>query len=224
MQKSPSSFFQHPSIEIVQIDGKGRGFRVKDGHSIKKGELLIREESHLEAAQSHNWMQDIYAKLAQRLNKDYPEEMKMLSGENDIRKIELNNWTKSWKSGCHDNNDDCECEDHEWDSVVEICFLISTFNHSCDPNADKTDSVCIECENVCGPDINERCANHKQVYGEVTALKNISSLEEICVTYLDFPFLKSMSTKERRQHLSNNWKFFCQCNRCNCQIASTQQQ
>lgn len=208
--------FIHPSLELVPIEGKGQGFRVKEGRFISQGTLLIRERSHIEVIYNKDDEDMATQRLAKRLRRTHPSELDSLcGGECDIDKLNRNQWAGKWKLMCEENQDNCEQHTRHMWSYVEICFQMSKINHSCDPNADKTDPQLIECAS-CDPEEmpDGLCKEHAIIYGNITAIRDIKSGEEVCVTYLDPNTRHKYSTERRQKYLKRVWGFDCVCNRC----------
>lgn len=191
--------FRHVAIELFNCVSKGEGFRVKLGCHIKAGELLIREVSHLELVELHG--ADGRQALADKLRQQYARQLDTLFGDNDEHRIDANCWERRW-SNAVDNALSC----------VEIAFDISKMNHSCTPNADRTDDD-INCTTVsCTP--KHRCSKHQTVYAEMSAISDILAGEEITVCYLSHWQLMAFSDAERRAELLRTWHFHCDCSRC----------
>jgi len=196
--------YQHPSLELVEITGKGFGYKVKTNFLIKQGELVLRDLSHkLSFKGLEKNLGKARQALAKKLRQDFPNQLDKLQGSSDVDKIKRNEWSGTWINGIDEYQ------------TIEIAFNISKLNHSCQPNVDKACEQDVVCSEIgCYPCSPSPCHEHKEdMYAEVYAIQDIKSGEEVCISYM-LPDQLSQTTADRQSYIKLNWHFVCDCIKC----------
>ena len=195
--------------KVTEIEGKGLGcVAISD---IKKGSLILTVNPKLcveteETEGSSIWIKSLLKSFYQMSKADQHEFMTLYNKFNNFQNFQdseeiLAKMIKICILEIGKIEQDPEkaeeilkiCGIYSTNSFEDgVCFEISRFNHSCQPNADLI--------NVNGQ-------------GQVRAIRNIKTGKEINLSYLG-KFAGFRNRKYRRQNLLKRWSFFCSCDLC----------
>ena len=202
--------------KVTKIEGKGLGcVAISD---IKKGSLISIFNPQLcveteETEGSSMWIKSLLKSFYQMSKADQHEFMTLYNRFNNFQNFQNSEDIQNFKEIlakmikiCKLEIGKIEQDPEKAEKILKICgiystnsfedgvcFKISRFNHSCQPNAALI--------NVNGQD-------------QLRAIGNIKAGKEINLSYLgkfDFGF---RNRKYRRQNLLKRWSFFCSCNLC----------
>ena len=195
--------------KVTKIEGKGLGCVANS--DIKKGSLILIVNPQLcieteETEGSSIWINSLLKSFYQMCKADQLEYMTLYNKFNNFQNFQnseeiLAKLVRICKLEIGKIEQDPEkaeeilkiCGIYSTNSFEDgVCFKISRFNHSCQPNADLL--------NVNGQ-------------GQVRAIRNIKAGKEINLSYLG-KFSGFRNRKYRRQNLLKRWSFFCSCDLC----------
>ena len=159
-------------VMVTEIEGKGRGLVA--ARDIKMGELIFNDKVVMSVDLKYS---EVFGTVPEEKIAAINEEFEKLS---DVEKSQFlileNNGERYGKLDCTDRSSFEKASTYIHNSLIEQCsklFLnISLLNHSCAPNAEKSELTRDESDQ-----------ESKEVY-ELRAIKNISKGEEITIFYL----------------------------------------
>lgn len=194
--------FQHPSLEVVDISGKGRGF-VASGGDIAKGELLLeefpfawsggRDLQQLDINPGVNWLLQTGA-------------VRSLSA--GTAAADATTPRERAQAAVMSNAFRSQVPDKDGRFTMYLFRATSLFNHACFANAGASYASWLS----------DTSANDSVSPLRTFAIEDVHQGEEVCICYL--PVELQLSPAAIRRDALKSWGFHCQCKRCsNTQIS-----